>query len=134
MGKYSEVFVGIDTAKKKHAVAVADGGRDGEVLYFGEIDSAPVTVERVLKKMAGKYEKLGSATKPGRRATSSPAALSCARTRSLTASWTESGTQTDVNSPARQPGQRHGIASIRLDSIASFLGYQRRRHHPALVT
>jgi transposase len=54
MGKYSEVFVGIDTA-----VAVADGGRDGEVLYFGEIDSAPVTVERVLKKMAGKYEKLG---------------------------------------------------------------------------
>ena len=101
MGKYSEVFVGIDTAKKKHAVAVADGGRDGEVLYFGEIDSAPVTVERVLKKMAGKYEKLGSATKPGRRATSSPAALSCARTRSLTASWTESGTQTDVNSPAR---------------------------------
>jgi hypothetical protein len=67
MGKYSEVFVGIDTA-----VAVADGGRDGEVLYFGEIDSAPVTVERVLKKMAGKYEKLGSATKPGRRATYVP--------------------------------------------------------------
>jgi transposase len=34
MGKYSEVFVGIDTAKNKHAVAVADGGRDGEVRYF----------------------------------------------------------------------------------------------------
>jgi hypothetical protein len=30
MGKYSEVFVGIDTAKKKHAVAIADAGRDGE--------------------------------------------------------------------------------------------------------
>jgi transposase len=58
MGKYSEVFVGIDTAKNKHAVAVADGGRDGEVRYFGEIDSAPVTVERVLKKLASKYEKV----------------------------------------------------------------------------
>jgi len=28
MEKYSEVFVGIDTAKKKHAVAIADVGRD----------------------------------------------------------------------------------------------------------
>jgi hypothetical protein len=30
MRKYSEVFVGIDTAKKKHAVAIVDAGRDGE--------------------------------------------------------------------------------------------------------
>jgi transposase len=58
MGKYSEVFVGIDTAKKKHAVAVADTGRDGETRYLGEIDSAPATVERVIKKLAGKYEKV----------------------------------------------------------------------------
>jgi transposase len=50
MGKYSEVFVGIDTAKKKHAVAIADAGRDGETRYLGEIDSAPATVERVIKK------------------------------------------------------------------------------------
>jgi len=47
MEKYSEVFVGIDTAKKKHAVAIADAGRDGETRYLGEIDSAPATVERV---------------------------------------------------------------------------------------
>ena len=46
MGKYSEVFVGIDTAKRKHAVAIADAGRDGETRYLGEIDSAPATVER----------------------------------------------------------------------------------------
>lgn len=58
MEKYSEVLVGIDTSENKHAVAVADGGRDGEVRYFGEIDSAPATVERVLKKLAGKYEKV----------------------------------------------------------------------------
>jgi len=55
-GKYSEVFVGIDTAKKKHAVAIADAGRDGETRYLGEIDSAPATVERVIKKLTSKYE------------------------------------------------------------------------------
>jgi transposase len=58
MGKYSEVFVGIDTAKKKHAVAIADVGRDGETRYLGEIDSAPATIERVIKKLASKYEKV----------------------------------------------------------------------------
>jgi len=63
MGKYSEIFVGIDTAKKKHAVAIADAGRDGETRYLGEIDSAPATVERVLKKLASKYEKVRSAMK-----------------------------------------------------------------------
>ena len=31
MKKYSEAFVGFDSAKKKHAVAIADGGRGGEV-------------------------------------------------------------------------------------------------------
>ena len=56
MGKYSEVFVGIDTAKKKHAVAIADAGRDGETRYLGEIDSAPATVERVIKKVRVCYE------------------------------------------------------------------------------
>ena len=29
MGKYSEVFVAFDVAKKKHAVAIAEGGRAG---------------------------------------------------------------------------------------------------------
>jgi hypothetical protein len=31
MGKYREVFVAFDVAKKKHAVAIAEGGRTGEV-------------------------------------------------------------------------------------------------------
>jgi transposase len=31
MGKYIEVFVAFDVAKKKHAVAIADGERTGEV-------------------------------------------------------------------------------------------------------
>ena len=58
MAKCSEVFVGIDTAKTRHAVAVAEAGRDGEVRYLGEIDSTPATVERVIKKLGSRYEKV----------------------------------------------------------------------------
>jgi transposase len=50
--------VRIDTAKKKHAVAIADAGRDGETRCLGEIDSAQATVARVIKKLASKYEKV----------------------------------------------------------------------------
>ena len=58
MAKCSEVFVGIDTAKTRHAVAVAEAGRDGEVRYLGEIDSAPAAVERMIKKLGSRYEKV----------------------------------------------------------------------------
>jgi hypothetical protein len=58
MKKDSEAFVGLDTAKRKHAIALAEGGRAGEVRYIGEIDSAPATVERVLRKLGRRYEKL----------------------------------------------------------------------------
>src|SRR5512147_1327911 len=58
MKKYSELFIAFDTAKKKHAVPIADVGREGEIRYLGEIDSSPVTVERVIGKLAGRYEKL----------------------------------------------------------------------------
>ena len=58
MKKYSEAFVGVDTAKKKHAVAIADAGRDGEIRYLGEIDSSPETVARVIGKLANRYETL----------------------------------------------------------------------------
>ena len=33
-----EAFVGIDAAKLRNAVAVADDGREGEVRYLGEFD------------------------------------------------------------------------------------------------
>ena len=58
MKKYSEAFVGFDTAKKKHAVAIADGGRNGEVRYLGEIAGAPATVEKVIGKLAERYARL----------------------------------------------------------------------------
>src|SRR6516225_3585657 len=58
MQQYTEAFVGIDTAKKKHALAIADPGRDGETRYLGEIDSAPAAVQRMIQKLARRYEKL----------------------------------------------------------------------------
>src|SRR2546430_6672761 len=58
MKEHSEAFIGFDTAKKKHAVAIADVGREGEIRYLGEIDSSPLTIERMIRKLAGRYEKL----------------------------------------------------------------------------
>ena len=36
MRRHGEAFVGIDTAKARNAVAVAEGGREGELRYLGE--------------------------------------------------------------------------------------------------
>ena len=36
MGHNTEAFVGIDTSKLRNAIAIADGGRGGEVRYLGE--------------------------------------------------------------------------------------------------
>jgi transposase len=58
MKNYGEVFVGIDKAKKKHAVAIADAGRDGETRYLGKVNSAPAMAERVIKKLASKCAKV----------------------------------------------------------------------------
>jgi transposase len=58
MGEYSEAFVAFDTSKMKHAVAIADGGRGGEVRFLGDISSSPAAVERLIGKLAGRYGKL----------------------------------------------------------------------------
>jgi transposase len=52
MGEYSELFVVFDVAKKKHAVAIAEGGRRGEIRFVGEIENSPATTERMIKKLA----------------------------------------------------------------------------------
>ena len=58
MEKYSEVYVGIDAAKLKHAVAVAEGGRQGEVRFLGEIANEAGAIERLLRKLAARHSKL----------------------------------------------------------------------------
>jgi transposase len=51
-----EVFVGIDTAKARNAVAVAEGGRDGDLRYVGEIANTPDAVAKLIRKLSGRYE------------------------------------------------------------------------------
>jgi transposase len=58
MGEYSEAFVAFDTSKVKHAVAIADSGRAGEVRFLGDVASSPATVTRLIRKLASRYVKL----------------------------------------------------------------------------
>src|SRR3954451_12894419 len=58
MAETTEAFVGIDVAKLRNAVAVADAGRDGEVRFYGEVDASAESMRRLAAKLAGKYERL----------------------------------------------------------------------------
>ncbi len=58
MGEYSEAFVAFDVSKAKHAVAIADGGRGSEVRFLGEVSNSPDAVERLIRKLSGRYGKL----------------------------------------------------------------------------
>ena len=65
MGKYSEGFVAFDTAKLKHAVAIAEGGRRGEIRFLGEIANQPATIARLITKLASRYGKLQACFEAG---------------------------------------------------------------------
>lgn len=58
MGKHSEAFVAFDVAKRKHAVAIAEGGRAGEVRFLGDVENAPLPIERTIKRLAERYDRL----------------------------------------------------------------------------
>jgi transposase len=58
MGEYSEIFVAFDIAKKKHAVAIAEGGRTVEVRFMGDVESHPAPIERTIKRLANRYDRL----------------------------------------------------------------------------
>lgn len=51
MEQHSEVFVGVDAAMLRHAVAVAEDGRQGEVRYLGEIGADAESVRRLAAKL-----------------------------------------------------------------------------------
>jgi hypothetical protein len=57
-----EVFVGIDTAKTRNAVATAETGRQGEVRYLSEFDNTPDAVAKLVRKLGDRYETLQLAT------------------------------------------------------------------------
>jgi hypothetical protein len=58
MGEYSEAFVGIDVAKGRNAIAIADGERGGEVRYLGEVDASPASMTRIVRRLAEKYNRV----------------------------------------------------------------------------
>jgi transposase len=58
MVDHSEAFVGFDTSKLRNAVAIADGGRGGEVRFYGEIENTPAATAKLVRKLAAKYQRL----------------------------------------------------------------------------
>jgi transposase len=58
VGKHNEVFVGLDVAKARHAVAVAEEGRQGEIRYMGEIGADAESVRRLVAKLEKRYGQL----------------------------------------------------------------------------
>jgi transposase len=54
----SEVFVGIDTSKLRNAVAVAEGGRGGDVRFLGEIESSATATAKLVRKLAARHRRL----------------------------------------------------------------------------
>ena len=53
-----EAFIGIDVAKTRNAVAVADHGRDGEVRYLGKVDASAENMRRLIKRLASRHSRL----------------------------------------------------------------------------
>ena len=58
MEQHTDAYVGLDVAKLRHAVAVADNGRNGEIRYLGEIDAASESVRRLAAKLAKRHGNL----------------------------------------------------------------------------
>ena len=58
MAEYSGAFVAFDVAKAKHAVAIAEAGRRGEVRFLGEVENQPARIERIINKLAARYRRL----------------------------------------------------------------------------
>ena len=58
MGDYSEAFVALDTSKLRNAVAIAETGRSGEVRFLGEIENTAAATGKLVRKLAGKYDRL----------------------------------------------------------------------------
>src|SRR4051794_36078254 len=69
MAETTEAFVGIDVAKLRNAVAVADAGRDGEVRFYGEVDASPESMRRLAAKLRANTSGCTSCSKAARTAT-----------------------------------------------------------------
>jgi transposase len=66
---HSEAFVAFDTAKLRNAVAVAEGGRDGEVRYLGEVDNTEAATAKLAAKLVSGISGSPSASRRAPQAT-----------------------------------------------------------------
>jgi transposase len=55
---HSEAYVAFDSAKLRNAVAIAEGGRAGEVRFLGEVENSEVATIKLVKKLAARYRQL----------------------------------------------------------------------------
>lgn len=55
---YREAFVGIDVAKLKNAIAVAESGGEGEIRFWGEVDASDISMRRVIQRIAAKSDRV----------------------------------------------------------------------------
>jgi transposase len=58
MSNHSEAFVAFDTSKLRNAIAIADGGRAGEVRFLGEIENTEAATAKLVRKLSAKYQRL----------------------------------------------------------------------------
>lgn len=58
MSDHSETFVAFDTSKLRNAVAIAEGGRDGEIRFLGEIENTEAATAKLARKLSSKYGRL----------------------------------------------------------------------------
>jgi transposase len=58
VGHHSEAFIGIDTAKLRNAIAIAEAGRRGEMRYLGEVDTSEAATRKLVAKLGARYSKL----------------------------------------------------------------------------
>ncbi|ESX66897.1 transposase IS116 [Mesorhizobium sp. LSHC420B00] len=48
-------YVGIEVAKQRNAMAIADADRGGEVRFFGEVDATDESMRRIIRKIASRH-------------------------------------------------------------------------------
>jgi len=55
----------MDTSKARNAIAVAEGGREGELRYLGEYDNTLDAVLKLVRKLTERYETVECCYEPG---------------------------------------------------------------------
>jgi hypothetical protein len=58
MSDCREAFVGIDVAKLKNAIAIAEAGREGEVRFFGEVEVSDKSMRRIIQRIVGRFDRV----------------------------------------------------------------------------